>query len=178
MKVFIVIGYNYDETEVDSIWSTKELAQKRCNHLGYTYEDITSMDVDDLGITVSDFAIWRANLYLPTKEIGVSQLEISDKLEFDELFFSNKLLPKLEHPSGGVFVQPVVRGYSYLTDWVSANIRAQNNNEARERFKELTSYMGYCMTKEDIEKHILDWLQSPKRFTDSDVFDAGYFVIP
>lgn len=178
MKVFIITAGDYEEIQVDSVWSTEELAKKRCNFLGEDYRDIICMEIDDPVIAVSDFSAWRAHLYLPTKEIGVSQLEISDKLKFDELFFSNNLLPKVEHPSGGVFVQPVIRGYSYLTDWVNANICAGDKDEAKEKFKELTADLGYCMTKEDVEKHILDWMQSPKRFTDSDVFDSGYFVIP
>ena len=76
------------------------------------------------------------------------------------------------------FLRAVVKGYSYLTTEIKAVVLAENENEAKEKFKELTADLGYCMTKEDIEKHILDWMQSPKRFTDSDVFDAGYFVIP
>lgn len=163
---------------IDSIWSTEELAKKRCNFLGEDYRDISCIEIDNPTIAISDFAAWRAHLFLPTEEISVSQLGISGQLEFDKLIFSNELLPKVEHPSGGVFVRPFIRGYSYLTKWVKADIYAGDKDEAKEKFKELTADLGYCMTKEDVEKHILDWLQSPKRFRDSDVFDAGYFVIP
>ena len=178
MKVFIIMAGDYEEIQVDSAWSTEELAQKRCNFLGEDYRDISSVEIDDPVIAISDFAAWRAHLYLPTGEIGVSQVQFSSELEFDKLSFSTDLLPRVEHPSGGVFVRPFIRGYSYLTKWVNADIYAGDKDKAKEKFKELTADLGYCMTKEDVEKHILDWLQSPKRFTDLDVFDTGCFVIP
>ena len=179
MKVFILMDGDYEEIQVDSIWSTKDLAQNRCNYLGRDYSDISTVEIDDFGIELLDNPAWSVRKYPGADAIYVEKrYGHVDLLEVDKVYFSNKLLPKIEHPICGVFLRAVIQGYSYLTNEIKAVVLAENENEAKEKFKELTADLGYCMTKEDIEKHILDWMQSPKRFTDSDVFDAGYFVIP
>ncbi len=179
MRVFIVMEFDYeqDNSAIDSAWSSEELATRRRNRLG-TDADIYSVEIDDLGIELLDNPAWSVRKYPGADAIYVEKrYGHVDLLEVDKVYFSNKLLPKIEHPIGGVFLRVVVKGYSYLTTEIKAVVLAENENNAKEKFKELTADLGYCMTKEDIEKHILDWMQSPKRFTDSDVFDAGYFVI-
>ena len=105
MKVFILMDGDYEEIQVDSIWSTKDLAQNRCNYLGRDYSDISTVEIDDFGIELLDNPAWSVRKYPGADAVYVEKrYGHVDLLEVDKVYFSNKLLPKIEHPIGGVLL--------------------------------------------------------------------------